>query len=454
VRILIGLVKSWAILNIVEEYEDQPSSSPKFDVTSTNLFILPCYCRFIVFSSINLLPPGQYYRYATGMVYSLSAPTWGHEEIKVAHEVISSGKTTMGEIVARFETQFAQYIGTDYAVMVNSGSSANLLLLAGLKYMRGSKLTDNIEIIVPAVSWGTTYYPIHQLGFKLKFVDIDRETLNINTENLREQISQDTRAIFCVNLLGNSCQYDQIQKIAEEHNLLVLEDNCESLGAKFNGARLGTFGIGASHSFFFSHHICTMEGGAVTTNSRELMESMKSLRAHGWLRDLPKLNSVFNKSDNPWDDLFRFALPGYNLRPLEVEAAIGEVQLTKISKFVKQRRINAEHFKNTVGQIAGIQTQKEVGESSWFGFSILLEGPLKSMRGRLIDQFSRNHIESRPIVAGNFTRNPVIKHLRTSEVLSYPNSDEVHDSGLFLGNSHLDLRKEIDLVYNLLTKIA
>jgi CDP-6-deoxy-D-xylo-4-hexulose-3-dehydrase len=385
--------------------------------------------------------------------YQLSASTWGKEEVEVAHEVISSGKTTMGEKVAKFESEFAEYIGTNHAVMVNSGSSANLLLLAGLKYMRGSKIKDDDEIIVPVVSWGTTYYPIHQLGFGLKFVDINRDTLNIDHQKLPSIISKKTRAIFCVNLLGNSCEYDKIQEIAEENDLLIIEDNCESLGGNFNGSKLGGMGIGASHSFFFSHHICTMEGGAVTTNSQELMEAMKSIRAHGWLRDLPKINTVFNKSDDPWDDLFKFALPGYNLRPLEVEAAIGTVQLEKLPRFIDQRRQNALHFKNTIGQVAGIRTQKEVGESSWFGFSMILEGPLKFKRKVILEAFRNHQIESRPIVAGNFTRNPVIKHLRTSEITNYPVADEVHDYGLFLGNSHLDLRREISLAHEIILGI-
>jgi CDP-6-deoxy-D-xylo-4-hexulose-3-dehydrase len=286
----------------------------------------------------------------------------------------------------------------------------------------------------------------------LKFIDIDKNTLNLDTNLLQEQITRRTKAIFCVNLLGNSCEYDKIRDIASRNNLLILEDNCESLGGKFQDAKLGSIGVGGSHSFFFSHHMCTMEGGAVTTNSRDLMEAMKSLRAHGWLRDLPKINSVFDKSDNSWNDLFTFALPGYNLRPLEIEAAIGEVQLRKLPEFIKQRRINAEYFYTTVGQIPGVRLQKEISESSWFGFSIVLEGHLRSKRQEILELFSREQIESRPIVAGNFTRNPVMKHLRTSQIDKYPVADEIHDHGFFLGNCHLDLRFEIDSVYSLLSK--
>ena len=164
------------------------------------------------------------------------------------------------------------------------------------------------EVIVPAVSWSTTYYPVNQVGARLKFVDIDSETLNINVSEIERAINPNTKALFIVNLLGNPAEWNQIKEIADRHDLLILEDNCESLGATFNGKKTGTFGVGGTFSTFFSHHISTMEGGVVVTDDEALFHTLKSIRAHGWTRDLPDKNYVHNKSGSKWDDLYRFVL--------------------------------------------------------------------------------------------------------------------------------------------------
>jgi len=228
--------------------------------------------------------------------YPLASSTWDKNEYDALQRVIDSGNFTMGQEVKLFESEFATKIGASHAVMFNSGSSANLALIAALKYMQNSPLSDGDSVIVPAVSWSTTYYPIHQLGFTLSFVDIDSRTLNIDINKVRESITKKTKAIFTVNLLGNPSDLITLRKIAEEFNLLLLEDNCESLGATIEGKQAGTFGVGGTYSSFFSHHICTMEGGLVVTDSVALDQTLRSLRAHGWTRDLPADNFVFPKS--------------------------------------------------------------------------------------------------------------------------------------------------------------
>ena len=375
--------------------------------------------------------------------YPLASSTWGEEEIQAMHEVINSGKFTMGEKVSRFEDRFAKEVGAKHAVMFNSGSSANLALLTACRYRAGALLNPGDEVIVPAVSWSTTYYPVNQIGAILKFVDVDPQTLNIDISKTEAAITTKTKAIFAVNLLGNPADWIALKALAENRNVLLLEDNCESLGAKIEGKSAGTFGLGGTFSTFFSHHISTMEGGLAVTDDESLYQTMKSIRAHGWTRELPDENHVHNKTGNRWDDLYRFVLPGYNLRPLELEAAIGLVQIERVRSFVENRRANAEILFKNMANIPNFRLQKENGSSSWFGFSIILEEKLKNRRTDLINILDSAGIESRPIVTGNFTRNPVIKHLNHAEIGPLPGADEIHDSGLFVGNHHYDLTKEI-----------
>jgi CDP-6-deoxy-D-xylo-4-hexulose-3-dehydrase len=378
--------------------------------------------------------------------YQLANSTWDDSELQAMQNVIQSGKFTMGERVREFEMQFAAHVGAKYAVMVNSGSSANLVLVNALKYHSKFNLEPEDEIIVPAVSWSTTYYPVTQSGFVLKFVDIDRRTLNIDVSQIEAAITSKTKAIFAVNLLGNPVDWETLNQIAVRHNLILLEDNCESLGGVFQGKSLGTFGLGGTFSTFFSHHMSTMEGGLVCTDDEELMQIMKSLRAHGWTRDLPSQNHVFNKTGAAWDDHFRFVLPGFNLRPLEIEAAIGLEQLKKLNSFISVRRTNAKLFSNLMSEFADIETQTEMGESSWFGFSMVLMGRLSGKRQALIERLTAYGIESRPVVAGNFTRNPVISHLPHTIHGDLSAADELHENGLFVGNHHYDLSEEFILL--------
>ena len=385
-------------------------------------------------------------------MYPLASTTWDKEEILVATQLLNSGELTMGKQVKEFEEQFANYIGTKYAVMFNSGSSANLAMLAAIKYVKNSKISDGDQIIVPAVSWSTTYYPVNQMGFILDFVDIDLDTLNIDVAQIEKKITPKTKAIFTVNLLGNPSNLIALKEIASRYNLILLEDNCESLGASISGKLAGSFGHMSSHSFYFSHHICTMEGGMVSTDSKEFMETLVSIRAHGWTRGLEANNSVYPRSSNEWDDLFKFVLPGYNLRPIELSGAIGKVQLRKFPKFLDFRRQNAEYFSSLFQSSRNYKIQSEHGVSSWFGFSIILQENLLGARERLIKYLTSNNISTRPIVAGNFTLNPVMKHLKFNTLPELTNSNIIHNEGFFIGNHHFDVSNKLREVHSLLTK--
>jgi len=384
----------------------------------------------------------------------LASTTWSDDEIEEAIKVLRSGKLTMGERVRRFEVEFASYIGTKFAVMFNSGSSANLAMLAAVRLLQRPTEKDKPNILVPAVSWSTTFYPVNQAGYALKFVDVDERTLNMNVDQARQSVDEHTVGIFTVNLLGNPAGVAELRTLAEEKNIFLLEDNCEALGAEVGGRKTGSFGLGGSHSFFFSHHMCTIEGGMVTTDNVELYELMLSIRAHGWTRELPRVNSVFMKSGNAWEDLFRFVVPGFNLRPLEISGAIGSIQLSKLPTFIDHRRRNARVFVEIFGDNSYFDIQLEQGESSWFGFSLILKPGLENLRPRLIEELTRAGVDTRPIVAGNFTRNPVMKHLVYSPIPALPAADRVHDAGFFFGNHHFDITSELTKVKSLLLGIV
>ena len=382
------------------------------------------------------------------MKYPLACDTWDQREIKAIHEVIEGGRYTMGPKVKQFEKEFCEYFKCKDAVMVNSGSTANLLMLAILK--EKYKLGGNI--IVPAVSWSTTYFPAYQYGFHLNFVDIDKDTLNIDTTKIEAAIDAETSAIFAVNLLGNSCDYKKIKEIADKHGLVLIEDNCESLGAinydfdKYTG----TIGKMGSFSFFFSHHLQTMEGGMIACESKEDADYIRSLRAHGWCRDLPDNNNIYTKTGDPFKDSFTFVTPGYSVRPLEMSGAIGSVQLKKWPEMRKQRVLNAEYFTEKFKDLFGIRIQTEIGSSSWFGFSIILENHLKGKRDELVKKLRDSGVECRPIVAGNFMKNPVIDYITYLDHNNYESANYIHDHGLFIGNDVRDLKENIDMVYDII----
>ena len=387
------------------------------------------------------------------MKYELASSTWDELEIEAINRVIKSGRYTMGEEVAKFEREFAEFFGSKYAVMVNSGSSANLLAIAALEFRSKNNLQKGMDIIVPAVSWATTYYPVVQCGYNLKFVDIEKETLNISISEVEKAIDKNTAAIFTVNLLGQPSDLISLRDLADSRGVLLIEDNCESMGAKVNDKYAGTFGIAGTFSTFFSHHISTMEGGVIVTDDDELRDIYLSLRAHGWTRELEAVNYVHNKSGYKWDDLYRFVLPGYNLRPIEMSGAIGQEQLKKLPDFIKMRQKNHGFFKEIFSEISGIRIQEGIGESSAFGFSLILNENSRISRDELVKKLLENGVETRPIVAGNFLKQPVISRLGLNQTNKCPNADFVHSNGFFIGNHHYDIASQLEKTKDLIVSL-
>ncbi len=381
--------------------------------------------------------------------YPLASSTWDDKEVAAIHQVIASDMYSMGESVFEYEKRFAEFFGCKYAVMVSSGSAANLIMIAALFFRKDNPLKRGDEIIVPAVSWSTTYFPLQQYGLKVKFVDIDKDTLNIDLAKLEDAITDKTRAILLVNLLGNPNHFDAIKTLVAGKNITLLEDNCESMGATFNGKQAGTYGVMGTYSSFFSHHIATMEGGCVVTDDEELHHLLLCLRAHGWTRNLPEKNWVTGtKSSDPFEESFKFALPGYNVRPLEMSGAVGIEQLKKLPDFIQVRRDNAAYFAEKMSEFSFLSTQKEVGKSSWFGFSMIVEQDSPFTRTEIIKQLTNNHIDTRPIVSGNFLKNKQVLQYFDYEISGEIQvADIIDTSGFFVGNHQVPLQQEIDHLY-------
>lgn len=384
--------------------------------------------------------------------FPLATSSWDQAEQDALQRVIASGMFSMGPEVRKFEEQFAAFFGARHAVMVNSGSSANLLMTGALCFSQNDdlRLRPGDEVIVPAVSWSTTYYPLAQYGLIQKFVDVDPATLNYDLDALENAVTDQTRAIMIVNLLGNPNDFDRIRKIVGTRNIVLLEDNCEAMGAQFNGRQAGTFGAVGSFSCFFSHHISTMEGGVVVTDDEELYHVMLSMRSHGWTRHLPQTNHVTGiKSNNPFEESFKFVLPGYNLRPLEMSGALGQAQLKKLPGLIAGRRANAATFMDKLANHPLFTLQREIGESSWFGFSLLLRPEAGISRSAFVDMLTKHGFECRPIVAGNFTKNPVMRHIPHTIPGTLEGAEFIDANGLFVGNHHYPIPEAAEALASL-----
>jgi CDP-4-dehydro-6-deoxyglucose reductase, E1 len=378
------------------------------------------------------------------MFYDLSASTWGPEENEAISRTVERGRFTMGEQVTAFEREFAAYFGMRHGVMVNSGSSANLVAVASLFFKQDRPLQRGDEVIVPAISWSTTYHPLQQYGLKLRFVDVELETLNLDVAKLERALTPRTRAIVAVSILGNPAALDVMERFAREHGLYLIEDNCESMDAELNGRKTGSFGHLNTFSFFFSHHISTMEGGIVLTNDLELDHLLRSLRAHGWTRDLPPGSPLFERRGDDHFEAYRFILPGYNVRPIELSGAIGREQLRKLPAMTGRRRANLAFFQKLFAGDDRFILQRENGKSSCFSFTLILNPVRRIDRDRVFAALREADIGFRIITGGCFLRHDVIKYYDYEVVDGgVPNADLAHDRGFFVGNFPHDLTPQL-----------
>ena len=368
----------------------------------------------------------------------LAIPPYGWEEVSEVLDSLLSMKTTMGDKVKKFEKLFANYIGVKYALMVNSGSSANLLALSILSNpsLGNRRLKHGDEVITPAVTWPTTVYPITNVGAVPVFVDVNLDGFDINTERIESAISKKTRAIMPVHLLGNPCNMNKIRKIAKKHNLWIIEDACEAHGAEYYGKKVGSFGNLATFSFFISHHITTMEGGMLVTNDKQLYELGKSIRTFGWTRDLDKKKNI-EKKFSDIDSHFLFVNSGYNLRPTELQGAFGIHQIKKLESFIKIKIQNTNYWNKRLEPFSKFlilpKPKKRQRIPHLFYPITIIENNLFT-KNELVVYLEKRHIETRPIMSGNFVKQPVIKHLHYKTKNKLENANYIMKNSFGIGN--------------------
>lgn len=386
------------------------------------------------------------------MFYELASSTWGSEELAAIDRVCREGRFTMGDNVRRFEEAFAAHFGMRHAVMVNSGSSANLVGVAAFFHRSRRPLRRGDEVIVPPVSWATTYHPLQQYGLRLRFVDIDLQTLNIDVSQLERALTPRTRMVMAVSILGNPAALDVLRAFCDAHDLYLFEDNCESMGASLDGKLCGTFGDVNTFSTFFSHHISTMEGGLLLTDDTEIDHLARAIRNHGWARDVPADTMLFQRGSDSAFEPYRFLLPGYNVRPLEMCGAIGLEQLKKLDRMVEIRRANAAYFRGLFAGDDRVILQREHGRSSWFSFTLILNPDLAVSRAEVLEALTAAGIGARMITGGCFLRHDAIKYFDYDLAAEIVNAHVAHDRGFFVGNHPQDLTPQLDRLREVLDR--
>ena len=358
----------------------------------------------------------------------LNVPTYDSEEVIEALDSLMSTWVTMGKKVKRFEEMFAEYIGKKYGVMTNSGSSANLLALSLLDLKPGD------EVITPALTWATTVFPIAQVGATPVLVDVERDSYNISPLAIEKAITPRTKAIMLVHLLGNPCDMGAIINMANIHNLKVIEDCCEAHGAEWGQCKAGSYGDIATFSFFFSHHISTIEGGMVLVNDPQYLDALRSMRAHGWVREMSTRDTI--ASQNPGvDPRFLFAYPGYNFRPTEIGGAFGIHQLPRLEGFIKHRRELAQYFNEAFAPYEKwlVLPHETIGtRHTYFSYPITVREAAPFTKKELQNFLEAKGVETRQIEAGNMAQQPAMKrlHYRAEAI---PNAEYIHRNGFFWG---------------------
>ena len=372
--------------------------------------------------------------------YPLLSNAFSDNDIRCGLKVLSSKYITMSKITKNFEKQFAKKLGCKYALMTNSGSSANLLAVSAIiNPLFKNKLKAGDEVLIPAVCWSTSLWPIIQNNLKPVFVDVELDTFNISIKDLKKKITSKTKAIMCVHVLGTSANLSHIKKIINKKNIILIEDTCESLGAKFNNKFLGTFGEFGTFSFYYSHQITSGEGGMIVCNNVKNYNIIKSLRSHGWSRETT-FHNIYKKKFKKLDDRFLFINSGYNLRPTDIQAAIAHNQFKKLNKFITIRNYNRkkiiEKVKNNKkwnNQFYFINHSKMI-KPSWFGLPILINKKYSNKKKKFLKHLTECGVENRPILSGNFTNQPATElYNLNSKRLVFVNAQKVEDFGFFIG---------------------
>ncbi len=370
----------------------------------------------------------------------LSLPSYGVEEVMEALDSLLTKQVTMGKKVREFERLFAEYVGVRHAVMVNSGSSANLLALSILANpLLEGRIQPGDEIITPAVTWATTVFPIIQVGALPVLVDVDRDTINVSPAQVERAITPRTRALMLVHLLGNPCAMEPLMKLARAHNLFVIEDCCEAHGAEVHGQRVGSFGHLATFSFYFSHHITTIEGGMVLTKDIRLDELARALRVFGWVRELRNRETLAREHIGI-DPRYLFVNLGYNFRPTEIQGAFGMHQVRKLEGFIAARQATARYWTERLRPLERyffLPAEREGTRHAWLFYPLLVRPDAPFTRDELTTFLESRQVETRPIMTGNIEEQPVMHHFPYRAVGDLPTARFIMRNGMLVGLHHL-----------------
>ena len=371
--------------------------------------------------------------------YPLVDPTYDNIEINKSIEVLKSGQLTMGPLVKKFENNFSKFVGASYSLMVNSGSSANLLAFSAITNpARKNHLRPGDRVAIPAVCWSTSLWPIIQTGLVPVLIDVDPKTLNLSLYSLKKAILKDNiKAIMMVHVLGNSTEIDEMLDIVKNNNIILIEDTCESLGSKYKDDFLGTIGEFGTFSFYFSHHMTTIEGGMIICKNMEDYDLLKCLRTHGWSREQSNKEKL-EKENRNIDPRWLFINIGFNLRPTEIQATFGIEQIKRLDIMNNNRRENVRKLRRTFmtnsmweNQLAFPKATKDL-DPCWFGFPFLVKRKL-NMR-QLTENLFTHGIETRPIISGNIAIQPALKLFNVDLSMGpFVGAQEIHDRGLFVG---------------------
>jgi len=377
--------------------------------------------------------------------YPLSLATYGSEEVLEALESMLGFRTTMGGKTVAFENAFAKWQSASDAVMVNSGSSADLLLCLLLANPSQPMIQPGDEILIPVVTWPTQIWSAMMAGLKVKLVDVDPATLNVDLDDLEASITPRTRALFLVHIMGNPCNMERIVAIANRHKLTIIEDCCEAMGASFDGTRVGNFGVGGAFSFFFSHHITTMEGGMIVVNSATDADRLRLLRAHGWTR--ATRSPQYDIGDFPdIDPRYAFVSWGLNVRPMEVQAGFGLHQLARADDFAIRRAFLASRFGAFVDRspFLAMPVVDPRAVPSWLALPLMVSVDAPFSRAEITAYLEAAGIETRPIVTGNMARHPVAKLFPEFGARKFAGADQIHDRGFYIGLSPMQSDQSFD----------
>lgn len=371
-----------------------------------------------------------------GPLLPLATPAFGDEEVAEAVLTLLEGKLTMGERTRRFEAAWARYVGTEHAVMVNSGSSANLLALKALQLLHEDRLAaGRREVVTSPITWSTSIFPIYDAGGVPHFTDVELGGLTQRWDSASRAVSDKTFALLPVHLMGIPTDIERWADEAEDRGIPLVEDCCEAHGARRNGKLLGSWGTMSTFSFFFSHHLTTIEGGMVCTNDRQVADTVRSLRAHGWIRERSDREEQARLHPHI-DSRFLFLHHGYNVRPTEVQAAFGIHQIPRLEAEVQRRIRLVESWRAFIekeGLPVDLPRPSPGDEASWFGVPLFLRRDLPRTRAQVVDALARAGVETRPVMGGNFPVQPAAKRHGYLQTGGLTNAEHVHDRGLYIG---------------------